>query len=270
MFAELRRRHVTKKLQFGNLADPLYLLGRHLCDIGLQVICNVVEDFLVWIQATVAPLRIRRNARLRAVFLGVPVPAGGVADGYLQLHVLAVRFLDATTYDDVRECFTRRDHPHRAPVTCSLQRRLQVIRQVARLGTAYFLVNAGIRRIVVLGYAVVEFDDAYIEQQRLFDRSACDNEFGFFGCNDFIDSAALDQKQGSGNKRRYSPHIAQTVSLNPVVLPILFPQALAELRVFFREGGFAKLPCNDVIVDHNGNVVRCPLANLLLTESGNR
>jgi hypothetical protein len=123
------------------------------------------------------------------------VLATGVIDRNLELHVLAVRFLDAATDDDVRERFTRRDHPHRAPVTGALQRRLQVIRQVTRLGAAYFPVNAGIRRIVILRHAIVEFDDADIEQQRLIDGIVRDDEFCFFGSNDFVDGAALNCKQ---------------------------------------------------------------------------
>ncbi len=199
MLAELCRRHVAEELQFGNLADATDLLGRHPSNKGLQVVRDVVEDLLVRVLATVSPLRIRRNACLRAVTFRVPVPASGIFDGDLQLHVFAVRFLDAATDDDVCECFARRDHPHRAPVTGSLQRRLQVIRNVAGLGAAYFLVNAGIRRIVVLRYTVVEFDHADIEQQGLMDGIIRYDELSFLGGDNLIDSAALSCKKSHGD-----------------------------------------------------------------------
>ena len=59
VLAELGRRHVAKELQFGDLADALDLLGRHLGNKCLQIVGNVVEDFLVRVEAPVALVGIR-------------------------------------------------------------------------------------------------------------------------------------------------------------------------------------------------------------------
>ena len=45
----------------------------------------------------------------------------------------------------------------------ALQRRLQVIRQVTRLGRANLFVDAAVLGIIVIGNAVGEFDDTDIE-----------------------------------------------------------------------------------------------------------
>ena len=103
MFAELRGGHFAEELQLGYLADAPDVLRGHARHVGLQIVRDVVEDFLVRIETPVAPLGIRRHAGLRTVLFRIPVTAAGVVDGYLELHVLAVRFLDTATDDHVGE-----------------------------------------------------------------------------------------------------------------------------------------------------------------------
>jgi hypothetical protein len=82
----------------------------------------------------------------------------------MHADIQSIGQVDATGNGEVHRIGTLRHHPHRTPVAAGLERGLQLIGHVARLGLTHF----GKDQLLLVGQAVgtgtrIEKDDAHIQ-----------------------------------------------------------------------------------------------------------